>query len=190
MQSALIPISDHSYSSSEDRLPWFALYVRPRHEKRTSFLLEEKGFKTFLPLYMTRRRWADRMKTVELPLFPQYVFCRLSENRKTPVLATPGVLNIVGIGRRPVPVDGSEVEAIERVVDSRLAREPYAFLRTGIPVRVETGSLAGLTGTLIEIKRVPRLLLSVTLLQRSILVEIDRESVSPLDNTEKLVVGR
>jgi transcription antitermination factor NusG len=187
MASSIIPIPGPSYGSNDDKLPWFALYVRPRHEKRTSYVLEEKGFQTFLPTYITRRRWVDRVKTVELPLFPQYIFCRLSESRRTPVLSTPGVLSIVGIGGCPLPVDSSEIEAIQRVVSSQVAREPYAFLRTGTPVRVETGSLAGLKGTLIEIKRVPRLVLSVTLLQRSMLVEIDRESVSPLDISEKLV---
>jgi transcription antitermination factor NusG len=176
------------YAPDMETLPWFALYVRPRHEKRVTFLLEEKGFKTFLPMYMTRRRWADRMKTVELPLFPQYVFCRLDTHRRTPVVATPGVLNIVGIGRQPVAVVPSEVEAIQRVIDSRVAREPYSFLRTGRRVRIETGSLTGLIGILVEVKRVPRLVLSVSLLQRSILVEIDRESVSPIED-EKLVVA-
>jgi transcription antitermination factor NusG len=153
-----------------------------------SFLLEEKGFTTFLPLYVTRRRWADRLKVVELPLFPHYLFCRLDENRKTPIVATPGVLSIVGLGRRPVPVDASEIDAVQRVVRSHHAREPFDFVRPGVPVRVETGALAGLTGTLVEIKRVQRLVISVSLLQRSILVEIDRESVSPLE-TEKMVVG-
>jgi transcription antitermination factor NusG len=187
--SKTIQSSDIRCPSEVEALPWFALYVRPRHEKRVSFLLEEKGFKTFLPMYMTRRRWVDRMKTVELPLFPQYVFCRLDTHRRTPIVATPGVLNIVGTGRQPVAVAPSEIESVQRVIDSRLAREPYSFIQAGRRVRIETGSLAGVTGILIEVKRAARLVLSVSLLQRSISVEIDRDSVSPIEDDKLVIAG-
>jgi transcription antitermination factor NusG len=171
-------LRDSQEGGADDR--WFALSVKPRHEKSTSAALRFKGFQEFAPLYRSLRRWSDRFKEVELPLFAGYVFCRFDASRRLPILTTPGVLRIVGNGREPVPVLDSEIEALKAVAGSGLAAEPWPFLEVGSQIGIEEGPLRGAHGTLIEIKGRERLVLSVTLLRRSIAVEVDRRWVMPL----------
>lgn len=168
---------------------WYALQVRCRHEKTVDHVLAEKGYETFLPLYRSRRRWCDRTKSVELPLFPCYVFCRYDANRSLPVLNTPGVFCAVGFGRGPLPVDESEIEAIRLVAEARLAYEPWQFIRVGDRVRIDDGCLRGVEGFLIGTKGAHRLVLSITLLQRSCAVEIDGALVSPLAPQQRQLAG-
>ena len=154
---------------------WHALYVRSRAEKVVHAQLLAKQCDAFLPLYRTRKRWADRYKTLELPLFPGYVFCRFSAVEKPLVLATSGVVCLIQAGNRPAPIDAGEVEAIRRAVSSPMSLERYAGLVKGQKVTMVGGPLFGLSGQLMEVRNSLRLVLSVELLQRSVLVEIERE---------------
>lgn len=160
--------------------PWFALHVRPRSERSVASLLRYKGFTEFLPLYRTRRRWSDRFKEVEMPLFPGYLFCRFDPEHRLPVLLTPGVDFIVGLGKVPVPVEETEIEAIQAVLNSGLGLEPCAYLQEGEWVRIMNGPLCGVEGIFLEVKNQHRLLVSVTMLHRSVAVEIDRSWLLPL----------
>lgn len=81
--------------------PWYALWVRSRHEKTAADILGGKGFETFLPVYRSRRRWSDRIQELDLPLIPGYVFCRFDVKHRLPVLTTPSVVQIVGSGKTP-----------------------------------------------------------------------------------------
>jgi transcription antitermination factor NusG len=168
-------------SGTEDRSsPWYALHVKPRHEKRTVQALESKGVEHFLPLYRTRRRWSDRYKCVELPLFPGYVFSRIEPRFRVPILAIPGVLYIVGAGGVFLPVEDAEIAALQSIVRSGLPSHPWPFLRSGQGIRIDGGPLCGLTGILLECKGAHRLVVSVSLLQRSVAVEIESDWVTPL----------
>jgi transcription antitermination factor NusG len=162
---------------------WFALRVKSRSEKVVSTIARNKGFEEFLPLYQCRRRWSDRLKSVEFPLFPGYVFCRLDPQYRLPLLTIPGVIQFVGIGKVPVPIDDAEIMAIQSAVATGLSTEPWPFLEVGQRVRLEDGPLAGLEGFLIEIRKRFRVVVSVSLLKRSMAVEIDREWVAPLDGS-------
>jgi len=164
-----------------DSLPWYALQVRPRFEKAIASTLLNKGYEGFLPLYRHRSRWSDRMKEVQLPLFSGYLFCRLDLNRRLPVLITPGVMHIVGIGKIPHPVDEFEIAALQSIVVSGLQAEPRTYLSIGERVRIELGPLAGTEGILTSLKGSSRLVVSVNLLQRSVSVEIDESWVVPVD---------
>jgi transcription antitermination factor NusG len=161
--------------------PWYALQVRPRYEKQIALALVNKGIDGFLPLYRHRSRWSDRMKEVQLPLFPGYLFCRLDLNHRLPVLITPGVLHIVGIGKTPHPVEEDEITALQSIIFSGLNAEPRSYLNIGEKVRIEVGPLAGTEGILTAIKGSARLVVSVGLLQRSVSVEINESWVSPSD---------
>lgn len=161
---------------------WFALTVKPQHEKTAARALGVRGLEYFVPLYRARRRWSDRTKELELPLFPGYVFCRFAAGERAGVLATPGITSVVGFGRTPAPVAESEIEAIQRMVSSGLPVGPWPFLRVGQAVRIEAGPLCGLEGILVQLKDAWRVVVSVHLLQRSVAVEIDRDVLS--------VVGR
>jgi len=166
---------------SRESLHWFALRVKSRSEQVVATLARHKGFEQFLPLYSVRRRWSDRFKSVELPLFPGYIFCRLDPRYRLPLMTVPGVMSFVGIGRIPVPIDDAEIAAIQTAMKSGVLAEPYPFLEVGHRVRLEEGPLKGLEGFLVQVRKQQRVVVSVSLLKRSIAVEIDRNWVRPLD---------
>src|SRR5579884_1181753 len=114
-----------------DSTRWFAISVVPRKEKSVSDALRAKGYEAFLPLYAARRKWSDRIKTVELPLFPGYVFCRIQPKQHAPILKTPAVMSVVGFGDQPHPVDDAEIEALQKVCESKLWAVPWPYLKTG-----------------------------------------------------------
>ena len=159
---------------------WFAVQAKTTHEKRVGALLSQRGLESFLPLYQARRRWSDRVKEVDLPLFPGYIFCRFVSEERMPILTTPSVLGIAGIGKEPLPIDDDEIEAIRRVVESGLGLAPEPFLEKRRRVRINAGSLEGLEGMIQDVRHKHQLILSVTLLQRSIAVDIDRAWVTVL----------
>jgi transcription antitermination factor NusG len=157
--------------------PWFAILARTSREKNATVLLENAGFECYLPTIKFKRQWSDRLKEIELPLFPGYLFCRMNPQNRLPVLMTPGVIQIVGVGKTPVPVDEQEVAAIQRAGKSGVPIMPWPYLQGGQVTQIEQGPLRGLTGIVIRIKSGLKLVLSVNLLQRSIAVEIDRSWV-------------
>ena len=160
--------------------PWFALQVRARHESGVANFLSGKGYEPFVPMYTSRRRWSDRIKVVESPLFPGYLFCRFDVNNRLPILTTPGVIQVVGFNRTPVPVQDTEIYAIQSLVASGFPSQPWPFLQAGDRVQIDSGPLRGLEGLLVEFKGSHRLVVSVTLLQRSVAVEIDSALVKAL----------
>jgi transcription antitermination factor NusG len=170
---------DISNRVTPDTQPWFAIRVRSNCERIVATALRNKGYEESLPVYYHRRRFSDRVKTVERPLFPGYVFGRFDPNDRLPILTTPGVVQIVGIRNVPAPVDSAEMAAIEAVVKSGLGAEPYPFLKIGDRIFIEEGPLAGLEGVLVESGRRYRLVAAITLLQRSVAVEIDPAWVRP-----------
>lgn len=163
--------------------PWFALQVRTRHELGVAAHLDGIGFEWFLPLYKCRKRWSDRIKESDVPLFPGYIFCRLNVQDRLPILKTPGVMQIVGYNRQPVPVDEVEIAALQRLVSSEFPNHPWPYLEVGEQVRIESGPLRGLEGRVVEFRGNHRLILSVTLLQRSVAVEMDSALVESLQKS-------
>ena len=168
---------------------WYALRVRSNCEKLVALTLSGKGYSEFLPLYKKISRWSDRKKVIESPLFPGYVFSHFDVNCRLPVLTIPSVVHIVGLGNTPEPIPEEEINAIERFIGSGLPVEPWPFLNVGERVVVEYGSLAGLEGVLTEVKNRHRLVVSLTLLQRSVAVEIDRDSVRPVKSPIRRVAA-
>ena len=169
--------------------PWFALQVRSRYENIVTAHLGGKCYEWFLPLYKCRRRWSDRFKESECPLFPGYIFCRLNPLDRLPILTIPGVVLIAGVGRIPIPIDESEIAAIRAAVNSGLPSQPWPFLQIGHRVRIEHGPLCGLEGILLEFRGHHRLVLSVTLLQRSIAVQVEDAWVTPIPQSHRPYTG-
>ncbi len=161
-------------------LLWYALQVRPRFEKVVASTLVSKGYEGFLPLYSQRSRWSDRIKEIHLPLFPGYLFCRFNVNQRLPIVVTPGVVRVVGVGGTPFPVEEQEIQALQAIVLSKLQAEPWSYLNIGQKVRIELGSLAGVEGILTGVKGASKLVVSVSLLKRSVAVEIDESWVVPV----------
>ena len=158
---------------------WFALRTKPRHEKSTALALRGRGLEEFLPLAQMRRRWSDRTVDLELPLFPGYVFCRFDPWDRLPVVTTPGVQSVVGFGRTLIAVEDGEIASLQVLARSGLEAQPWPFLEVGQVVSIESGPLAGCEGMLLDFKGTRRLVLSVTLLQRAVAVEVDRPCVRP-----------
>jgi transcription antitermination factor NusG len=154
--------------------PWFAILARTSREKTASLVLESAGYECFVPTSKYTRRWSDRTKEIDVPLFPGYFFCRMNPLNRLPVLMTPGVIQIVGVGKTPIPVEEEEIAAIQRVGKNGLEIMPWPHMQVGHVARIEDGPLRGMTGIVIKIKSGLKLVLSVNLLQRSVAVEIDR----------------
>jgi transcription antitermination factor NusG len=167
---------------------WFAVYVRSRHEKSVHTALREKGLESFLPLHTQRRRWADRNKSVELPLFSNYVFCRHLPSVRVPILSTPGVIGIVGTRHQPLPISDTEIDALRVVSSSGLPCMPLPEFVVGKNVRVVDGPLAGITGVVTDVRK-NSLVVGVTLLQRSVAVDIDPAWVRFVTSLEPRRIG-
>jgi len=162
------------------KLPWYALHVRSRFEKAVAAALQGRGVEEFLPVYKARRRWTDRIQTVTFPLFPGYVFCRLEIGRRLPVLTIPGVISVVGTGKVPAPLPDHEIEAIQAVASAGVPAVPWPYLKEGQKVRIVRDALKDVEGILIKVKNDFRLILSVTILQRAVAIEVDRDSIEPV----------
>jgi transcription antitermination factor NusG len=158
---------------------WFALHVHTRRETVVQSALQNKSYETFLPMWKVCRPYSDRVRKVDEAMFPGYLFCRLNPERRLQLLTTPGVYDIVRAGEKFQPVEEAEIADIRRLVESGCAAKPWSFLRTGDRVRVQFGSLAGVEGLLVSEKGADRLILSISMLQRSVSVEIDRTWVQP-----------
>src|SRR5713226_7247236 len=154
--------------------PWYAILTKTGREKNATLLLENSGFECYLPVSKSSRKWSDRTKEIDVPLFPGYLFCRMNPNDRLPVLITPGVVQIVGMGKTPIPIEDREIAAIQGVGSSGLSTMPWPHLQVGQVARIEGGPLQGISGIVIRIKSELKLVLSVQLLQRSIAVELDR----------------
>jgi transcription antitermination factor NusG len=159
---------------------WYALQVRTRWESSTAVLLSGKSYQTFLPTFKMKKRWNGRVREIDAPLFPGYVFCQFDAQNRLPILITPGVIAVVGRGRIPLPVDDEEIAAVQLAVSSGLRAEPWPYLELGQKVRIENDSLQGLEGILINFKGNHRIVVSVSLLRRSVALEIDRSCVRPV----------
>lgn len=136
-------------------------------------------FQDHLALDKTHR-WSDRTKTVEFPLFPGYIFCRFDVARHLPILKTSGVVSIVSFGKQLISVDEAEIAVIQAIQLSGAEVTPWPYLRVGQRVRIVGGPLYGLEGILRDLHDGHRLVLSVTMLQRSVAVEITREDIEPI----------
>ena len=159
---------------------WYALRTRSRHEKVTSAYLERRGFEVFLPLVDRIRQWKDRRVHVQFPLFPGYCFIRCCAGHHQQVKMAAGVVEVLGVAGRPVPVPVEEVEAVRRLVTSILPVDPHPTLEPGKPVEVIRGPLAGLRGVLIRKGPRARLLVGISLLRQGASVDIAAADVVPV----------
>lgn len=164
---------------------WFALTVKPQHERSVVEQLTAKSLEGYVPVYAARHRWSDRVKTVSLPLFPRYVFCRFRFEERQKVLSIFSVTSIVGFGGTPCPVSQEEIDTIKRIIGSNLPIMPWPFLRIGQPVRISEGPLSGVEGILAREKAAFRVVVSVEMLQRAVAVEVERDSLEVIGSVRE-----
>lgn len=161
-------------TTSADQPQWFAIQTRSRHEKKVAADIRERGISIFLPLYSSVHRWSDRRKTVQLPLFPGYVFVQTvytPENRIA-VLRVPGVAYFVGEQGRGTPIPEKQIEDIRTILEKDIPFEVYPFIKVGQRVRIRGGSLDGLEGTLMAKNADQSLAVSIELIQKAVVVRV------------------
>lgn len=170
--------TDISNGAMEPR--WYVVYTRSRHEKSVAQQLCHKEIDTFLPLYGTVRRWKNGEHRVELPLFPGYAFVRIPLSNRRRVLEVPGVVRLVGPDGLPTPLEDAEVESLRRAISSGANIAPHPYLTVGRRVRVTAGPLAGREGILVRRKAASRVVLSIDLIQRSVVADLDVHAIEPM----------
>ncbi len=163
-----------------DHYSWLAVQVRPNFEQPVLRSLTGKGYETFLPTYQEVRQRSDRMKTLAVPLFPGYLFCRTDVRHRLPILTVPAVKDIVGFAGIPAAIDEDEIQAVKRLIQSGLPLARCGFLKCGQRVILERGPLAGLEGILSEIKGKHRVVVSISMLQRSVAAEVMDDWIRPV----------
>jgi transcription antitermination factor NusG len=174
--AAMVPQSRAEYLEPQ----WYAAYTCANHEKRVAEQVERRSFECFLPLYETVRRWKDRRVRLELPLFPGYVFVRLDLRDRLRVLEIPGVARLVGFDGHPTSLPSEEIETIRGSIAGRHSMQPHRYLQRGQRVRVLSGPLAGLIGTVVRLKKRTLFVITFELLMRSVAVELDSSDLNPL----------
>jgi transcription antitermination factor NusG len=160
--------------------PWYAITVKHQHEQAVRSLLEAKGLDALAPTYRGCRRWSDRLKEIDLPVFGGYVFCRFPYEERIQVLDTPGVVKVVSFGGKPAEIPAGEIAAIQTVIASQLPARPWPYLKPGDRVLIERGPLRGVEGTLLREKDRLHLVVGVELLQRAMSVELEVDMVEPV----------
>ena len=132
---------------------WLALYTKPRWEKKVAQLLTQKGIESYCPLNKVRRKWSDRVKLVEEPLFKSYVFVRITDEGRTEVRMTEGVINFVYWNGKPAIVKDKEIQTIQRFLDEHEnVRLEKLELQPGQQVRIIAGPLMDRDGKVVEVK--------------------------------------
>lgn len=164
---------------------WYAAYTCANHEKRVSEQLGMRRVEHFLPLYSSVRRWKDRRVTLDLPLFPGYVFVKMALRDRLQVYQVPGVAHLVGFDGTPAALPEQEIDALRTSLVNGVRAEPHPFLRVGQRVRVKNGPLTGMEGVLLRRKGSFRLVISIELIQRSVAVDADAADVEVVGNMRK-----
>ena len=156
---------------------WYVVHTRSRTEKAVEAHLVRRGLETFLPTVSRWRRWKDRRKAVEFPLFPGYCFTRIRSSERLQVLSCPHVVGILTFNGQPVPVEVEEIESIRLLVRAKVACEAGPLVNAGDRVVVTQGPLKGVVGRLVRRGRGSRLELSVAAIARAVSVEVDAADV-------------
>lgn len=169
-----------SKSCEQDVRRWFAVVTTPQHEKAAVRHLDFSGVETFLPTYESPRIWKNRQKvTLQLPLFPTYLFVRIDHRDRAKVLRAPGVRQLVGTSREPLPLPDHEIEFLRTSIGEQRA-EPYFGLVVGQRVRIKSGAMQGVEGHLVRKNSEWRFVLTVEVIHHHVAVEVDASTLEPI----------
>lgn len=184
MNGEIASIPGQPAQSSNERMTqvnWYALYTKSRHEKLVDELLKRKGIETFLPLRKIRRKWSDRIRQIEEPIFKGYLFTRTAYLNRFDVLNTKGVVRFIGFGMFPSVVPDASVLALKRFMEEEIEIDPFPYLKEGDRVSVRSGTFRGVEGFLVHKKGKYRLVISLDLIQQSASIEIDAACVEKIE---------
>jgi transcription elongation factor/antiterminator RfaH len=179
-QSGFTEPLDRGLIGPDSTPQWYAACTRSNHEKCAATHLEQRSIEHFLPLYDSVRKWKDRRKRLERPLFPGYLFVRIPLQERLRVLVTPGVVRLVAFDNRPAALPDQEIETLRNVLVNGIHSEPHPYLSVGRRVRITRGAFAGVEGMLIRKKGRVRLVLSIDLIRQSAMIEVDSADVGTI----------
>lgn len=167
---------------SQSTQHWYAIRVKSNRERVTADALKGKDLEVLFPAYRDNRVGKPPL---DIPLFPGYLFCRFDARVRLPVLTVPGVVHIVGLGNVPIPIDPAEMASVKALIGSPFRVLPFPFPPVGRKVEIQAGPLRGVEGIVLAHKGEHKMVVSVTLLQRSLAVTLERQWVSllPADAT-------
>lgn len=157
---------------------WFPVYVKSRQEKVAEAELIHRGYEVYLPIWLQKRRWSDRWKTVGSPLFPGYIFIHTSKNQKFPILEVLNIVNFISFKGEPATIPDIQIEAIRRFLERPESLQTHTKrLVTGTPVKITAGPFKGLNGTVDKLKNNARLYIQIDHLNTILSVEIDERDI-------------
>ncbi len=143
----------HSKKVPDLSRKWLAVYTRPRWEKKVNMLLTEKGLESYCPLNKVRRKWSDRMKVVEEPLFKSYVFVKVDNEDRSAVRMTNGAINFVYWNGKPAVIKEKEINAIKRFLNEYENVEANPVdLKVNQRVRITNGTLMDKEGKVLDVR--------------------------------------
>ncbi len=181
-QTALHTAPPEIARDATSELAWFAIQTMPRHERKVATELQRKGLHTFLPLFPSARQWSDRVRVLDMPLFPGYVFVQMSPapDTRIAVLRSNGVTSFVGVRGVGVPIPETQIAAVQSILDQKLPFSPYPFFNIGQRICIRGGSLDGIEGVLTEIKGDLSLVISVDLIHKSLAIRVAGYRIEPI----------
>jgi transcription antitermination factor NusG len=151
---------------------WLAAYTRSGHETSVGAQLRQKDLTFLLPLYQKFSRWSDRVKRIQTPLFPGYVFVNVDDHERIRVLQTPGVVNIVSVAGKPSKLSAQDIEVLRTCVVRPCDVQPHPYLKVGRRVRVRNGPFSGCEGILVEKKNSARVIVAVEHIMEAVAINI------------------
>ena len=166
-----------------DKLPWHTLYVHSRAEKKVYVQLTDMGLEAYLPLVTKMKKWSDRMKKVEEPLFKSYIFVRSDEKHHYDIVNLPGVMKFVSFGGQAVEVPENQINAVKKYCDDYEEDEKQLQeidLHEGQLVRITSGQMMGLIGRLAAINNKKRLIVFIESVGHYLPINVARTKVEPV----------
>jgi transcription antitermination factor NusG len=161
---------------------WFAIHTASNHEKSVAQRLRAKDVETFLPLYNVTKRWKNRTTVkVELPLFAGYIFARIGLSERRRVIEVPMVYSIVGANRQPTALPDAEIESLRNGLSVRQAH-PFPYAKVGSRVRIRSGPLAGLEGSVLRTYGALTVVLTVEMIQKSVAIHVEADELEACPN--------
>jgi len=165
---------------------WFAVETRPRHEKKVSIALQDKGIENFLPLFSEMHQWSDRRRTVEMPVFPRYVFIHIepTTTARIPALRTGGVMSFVGNRGMGASIPDAQIENVRNIVTHGVPFRHSAFIDIGQRVRILGGALDGVEGILSAINGNQSLVVSIEMIRRSLAIRVEGYRIERISSSQ------
>ena len=165
---------------------WYALYTRPRFEKKVDKELRDVDIETFLPLKTVIKFWSDRQKLIQEPLFPSYVFVYVNLKERFRAFQPRGVVRMVSFNGEPTCIPEDQINAVRRLLESGYTPVVHPYLTEGDMVEIVSGPLMGLKGFIIEHRGDNHFIVSIDGIRQSLAVNIGSNNLKLLSNTKKL----